>query len=196
MGTRRQLSPLHRLFALEVVGGASAAEAYRTTYPRASQKTAETNGPRLLRSAQVAALVEERRAKVIQRAELTAEVKLERILLELHRILDIDPLAIWTDELTLKKLEDIPADLRRAIASMKVTEMFEGQGDERTLVGYLREVKFHPKTTASEQLLRHLGAFKDTLRVVDGDEGPALTREEYEAVALLVHKVRGEAQGG
>jgi phage terminase small subunit len=161
----RGLKPLHRLFAFEVLGGASAAEAYRAIYPKASPATAETNGPRLLRTAQVAAFVEERRAKVLEKAELGCEVKLERILLELHRILDIDPLAIWDDQLTLKRLEDIPQDLRRAIASMKVTEMFDGQGDERELVGYLREVKFHPKTEASNQLLRVLGAYKDKLEV-------------------------------
>jgi phage terminase small subunit len=181
------LPPLHRLFALEVLGGASAAAAYRTVYPRASEKTAETNGPRLLRSAQVARFVNERRAKLLAKAELTAEVKLERILLELHRILAVDPLDIWTDTLTLKPLAEIVPDVRRAISSMKVAEIWEGQGENRKLVGYLREVKFNAKTEASQQLLRVLGAFKDKLEVVE--------KPYHELVAEAARR-RREAQAG
>lgn len=158
---RGALNERHMLFAYRVLEGESAAAAYRALYPNAKPATAETEGPALLRSALVAAFVQQRRAKVLAKAEITAEVKLERILLELKRILEVDPLDIWNDTLTLKKLDEIPQDARRAISSMKVTEMFEGQGEDRELVGYLREVKFNAKTDASQQLLRVLGAFKD-----------------------------------
>jgi phage terminase small subunit len=160
------LKPRHRLFAYEYLTNKNnAAKAYRAIYPNASPATAETEGPALLRSPQVSAFVADRQRAALQKVALTAEVKLERILLELHRILDIDPLELWTDTRTMKNLEDIPEDARRAISSMKVAEIFEGQGDARRLVGYLREVKFNAKTDASQQLLRVLGAFKDKLEV-------------------------------
>ena len=43
------LSPRHEQFAQKVASGASAAQAYRETYPNARPATAETNRPALLR---------------------------------------------------------------------------------------------------------------------------------------------------
>jgi phage terminase small subunit len=167
------LSPLHRLFAYEVLGGASAAEAYRTVYPRASAATAETNGPRLLRSAQVAAFVEERRAKVLAKAEITSEVRLERVLLELNRILQADPADALNDDGSPKPLKEWPKDLRQALAGMDVEDIWEGSGKDRVFVGQLRKWKYWNKTDAASQLMRHLGAFADRVSVT-GAIGPAL----------------------
>ncbi len=159
------LKPLHRLFAYEVLGGASAAEAYRTVYPRASVATAETNGPRLLRVAQVAAFVEERRAKVLAKAEVTAEVKLERVLLELNRILQADPADALNDDGSPRPLKEWPKDLRQALAGVEVEDIYEGAGRDRVYVGQLRKWKYWNKTDAASQLMRHLGAFRDRVAI-------------------------------
>lgn len=155
----KPLTAKQRRFALEYLVCLNASEAYRRAGYAA--KNADVDGPALLGNPGIQAFV----GPVLARAEQKTEVKLERILTELHRVLLADPLDAWRDELTLKQLHEIPEDLRRAISGMKVAEMFEGHGEDRELVGYLREVKFWSKTEASQQLLRVLGAFKDKLEV-------------------------------
>lgn len=65
----RGLSPRHEAFAQAVAGGAvSAGEAYRKLYPQS--KSWETDGPRLLRSAQVKKRVAELQAEQAASAQL------------------------------------------------------------------------------------------------------------------------------
>ena len=99
------LSPRHEQFAQKVASGASAAQAYRETYPTASTATAETHGPELLRRRQVAVRVDE--LKGIQRAVVTEEFKVTRedMIRYLHEVLitpvgDIDADHILAQEVT------------------------------------------------------------------------------------------------
>jgi phage terminase small subunit len=189
------LKPLHELFAYRVLEGASAAEAYRRCYPKAKRSTAETNGPALLRSAQVAAFVDERRAKVLAKVSVSAEVKLERVLLELNRILHADPADALDENGAPLPLRDWPEDLRRALAGVEVEEIWDGPRGEREHVGTVHKYKFWNKTAASEQLLRHLGAFKDRLEVDLGAGVDDVTDEEWRQLAALRHTIRG-GEGG
>ena len=70
------LSPKHEQFAQSVAGGASAAQAYRETYPNAGTSTAETSGPELLRKPQVALRVN--KLKGIQEEIITEEFQVSR----------------------------------------------------------------------------------------------------------------------
>ena len=60
----------HEAFARNVgIKGMSAAEAYRTGWLKASARTAETNGPKLARSARVKLRIEELKAESAARAK-------------------------------------------------------------------------------------------------------------------------------
>jgi hypothetical protein len=48
------------------------------------------------------------------------------------------------------------------------------RGEPKPVVGFLRKYKFWSKTEAAQQLLRKLGAFKDTVEVNAGDDLAAL----------------------
>ncbi len=69
-------NPKHEAFAQAVAEGLSAAEAHRQAYPGNKPETSETNGPKMLRSAQVALRVEELRG--VQRAILEKEFEMSR----------------------------------------------------------------------------------------------------------------------
>lgn len=71
------LSARQKAFVRHILKGKPAAEAYRLVYPKCSRATAETNGPRLLRSAQVAQAVNEAQAKLNERVAVTLERWLE-----------------------------------------------------------------------------------------------------------------------
>lgn len=69
-------NPKHEAFAAFVAEGLSAAEAYRKISPKVKSETAETNGPKLLRSAQVALRVEE--MKAVQKEILETKFSISR----------------------------------------------------------------------------------------------------------------------
>ena len=185
-GRHAELTPQQRLFVHEYLLDRNATQAaIRAGY---SPKTAASQGSDLLKVPKVRDLVNAGLERLEKRLTEKTEVSLERVLLELRRILLADPLDAWQDELTLKPLHELEPDLRRAISAMKVTEIFEGQGEDRKLAGYLREVKFWNKTEASQQLLRVLGAFHDRLEV---------TEKPYaELVAEAARRLREQKAGG
>ncbi len=137
-----QLSPKRQMFVhLVLQPGMSSAEAYRRAYG-VKASTAETNGPRLLRNAQVARAVAKARARLAAKLELTAENTLR----ELARIAFFDPAGMYDEKGRLLSVKDMPEDTRRAIAGIRYGK------DGIT-------IKFAPKVEALDKLMRHLGLY-------------------------------------
>lgn len=99
-------------FAHEVAKGASAAEAYRKTFPRASRATAETEGPATLRVSQVRLRVDWLRRKA-------AERPVRRTLLEISRKREI------CAEIAEDCLEPLPR-----LKAIQVDNDLAGEGSE------------------------------------------------------------------
>lgn len=78
-------NPKHEAFAQSCALGMSAAESYRQGYD-CSDATAETNGPKLARDAQVKLRIAELRAKVAERADKKFDMTKEKWLERLARI--------------------------------------------------------------------------------------------------------------
>jgi hypothetical protein len=85
----------------------------------------------------------------IKKHQVRAE-KVEDLIAEAERIGKADPLKIMGPNGTILALDKIEENTRRAIASVKVFEEFEGQGDARVKTGETVEVKFWPKAPALE----------------------------------------------
>jgi phage terminase small subunit len=86
----------------------------------------------------------------------------ERVWHEISRIAFLDPAEAFDENGELKKLADMPEDLRRAIAGLKVT--VKQFGDDETVE---KEVKFVSKDAALDKLLRLTGMFKDEKTTAD-----------------------------
>ena len=80
VSTDSQLSAKHEAFAVLCSNGLAAGAAYARIYPKSSKATAETDGPALLRKAQVKARVVELQAKVEKEFTLTRIDWLESLL--------------------------------------------------------------------------------------------------------------------
>jgi phage terminase small subunit len=133
------------------------AKAYREAgYTCSTDATAWVGASKLLRSGKVQSYLAELRSKV----QVQTGVTLADVVLELRRILTTDILDALNDDGTFKPVKDWPVDLRRAVASIEVDELFEGAGEERTQVGWTRKVKLWSKTDGAQQLMRHLGGFE------------------------------------
>lgn len=122
-----------------------------------SEKTARSQGQRLLTNVDIQATIQKRQARLRGKLEITQE----RVLEELAAI----AFANGTDFATINRnglvrlipTDDLPEDKKKAVASIK-----EGQ--------YGTEVKLHDKVKALELLGKHLGVF-------DSGNGPGSEQE-------------------
>ena len=90
------------------------------------------------------------------------DVRADKVVLELGRIGLADPLGIFDAKTGgLKDMAEIPEDLRRCIASIEVEELFEGNGKDREMIGYVKKVKFWDKPKALEILARYFKILVD-----------------------------------
>lgn len=122
-----------------------------------SPKTAEQQGYRLLRNAQIAAAVEKGRERLSEETDITAK----RVLAELARIAFLDPRTVFDEHGNLKPIAEWDEDAARALSGCDVTEEFSGRGADREMVGYLKKIRFWDKKGALELLGKHLALFTD-----------------------------------
>lgn len=129
-----------------------------------SEKTAEHQASRLLGNVGVKSAID---AALAARAA-RVEVKSDDVLRELLRLAMVDVTEAFDDAGKLRPLKDMPADLRRAIASIEVESQASGelrelddgaqvQGDAVTVT----KLRFWDKVKGLELLGKHLKLFTD-----------------------------------
>jgi len=130
-----------------------------------SEKTAEVQGSRLLSDAKVRAEVDAANDKVNAKLDLTVE----RVKQEIARLAFYDPAAFWNENGTAKPIHEIDEDARRAIAGFETAELFEGNGEDRGLAGYVKKFKLADKNRALETAARHLKMLVDKVEVTGAE---------------------------
>jgi phage terminase small subunit len=121
-----------------------------------SPKTAEQQASRLLTDVKVSGVLEKRRAEALAKVSLTTE----RTLRGVAQLAYSDLRKLYNEDGVLKKPHEWDDDMAAAVAMMEVKELFEGFGEHRRLIGYLRKIKLFDKNAALEKAMRHLGLFE------------------------------------
>lgn len=121
-----------------------------------SEAGASVQAVRLLADARIKAKIDEFILGASQRAELTAE----RVLRELGRIALFDPRKLLRADGSPKPIEELDDDTAAGIAGLEVLEQYEGSGDDRQFVGYVKKYKIADKNSAIEKAMKHLGLFE------------------------------------
>lgn len=137
--------------------------AIRTGY---NPKTAYSQGQRLLKNVEVMKAIKAAQDKRAEKTQINAEYVLRR-----HAEIDqMDLLDIMTDEGGFKPLHDWPKIWRQFLSGVDVSEIFEGGGNERQIVGVLKKIKWPDKLRNLELLGKHVdvGAYREQLRT-EGD---------------------------
>lgn len=132
-----------------------------------SAASATSQGSRLLRRRNIALALGKRVERLLDQGESTGA----EVVQELRRVGMVDP-ADLVDPTTrcVLQLHEMPEAARRAIASFEVEELFEGEGEERQLRGYLKKLKFWNKVQANEVLAKKHGLLVDKHEVELGDK--------------------------
>lgn len=154
------MTPKKALFAAEYLKDLNATQAaIRAGY---SEKTAYSQGERLLRDVEVSKLVANAQKKRADKVDVDAEYVLRRLL----AIDQMDVLDIMTDEMNLKPVSEWPQVWRQYLSGFDLAEMFEGSGDQREMVGILKKIKWPDKIKNLELLGKHISvqAFKEQVK--------------------------------
>jgi phage terminase small subunit len=162
------LNPKQEQFCREYVQDLNAKQAaIRAGY---SPKSAEVNGCRLLSHAKVQHRIQELMDDRSHRTEITADV----ILGELLGLATTDISDMYDEETgTFKPIHSMPKQIRKAISSIQVDELYEGYGKDRVQIGVTKKIKLWDKTKSLELLGKHLKLFVDRVEnehsITDGD---------------------------
>lgn len=155
----RGLTPQQEQFCREyVVDFNASAAAERANY---SGKNKGSIGWQLLQKTPVQARVKELAAERAKKTDTTVE----RILEELARIALADIAELFDEKGDLKPIDQIPEDLRRAIASIEIEALFDGYGKDRVQIGHTKKVKFWSKEKTLELLGKYRKMFTEKVEV-------------------------------
>lgn len=121
-----------------------------------SEKTAASQGSRLLKDAKISEELRGRQKELGQKYQLDTE----SVLQQLARLVYADPRRVFGADGCLLPVSEWPDDVAAMVASVEVDALFEGQGKDRKQVGVTQKVKFWDKNSAIEKAMKHLGAFE------------------------------------
>lgn len=196
-----ELTGKQALFCAEYLVDLNATQAaIRAGY---SAKTARVTAQDLLTKPKVAERLQQLMRERAQRTQVTAD----RVISEVARLGFSDLRKLFTSHGTLLPVNEWPADMAAAVASVEVDELFEGVGADRIQVGYTRKVKLWDKGKALEMLGRHLKLWVDRMEHTGPNGGPIETRddgidlskltdEELQQLEALRHAADSRRAGG
>lgn len=159
MNKKNELNPKQKLFVAEYLKDKSATQAaIRAGY---SEKTAHSQGPRLLGHVGVKTAI----AEGLERLHKKLDISAERIREELARIAFADMadhVSVGTEgEVRIKSFDEMPEGSSRCISGIKEKRrILAGAGEDAILESTL-EYKHHDKVKALELLGKDQGMFKD-----------------------------------
>lgn len=147
------LNDKQKRFAEEYIIDLNATQAaIRADY---SEKTAYSQGQRLLKKVEIQAEVQ----RLMEERSKRTEISADRVVAEIAKHAFLNPKAFFNDDGSLKNIHDVPDEAVVALTGLDVFEEFEGFGDDRELIGYTKKLKFTDKLKALGQLGEHLGIF-------------------------------------
>lgn len=157
---RMALTPKQQLFCDEYLIDLNATQAaIRAGY---SARTASSIGEENLRKPEILACLQERKKERHERTKINADYVLQR----LAQIDEMDVADILNDDGSLRPVKEWPKVWRQYVSGFEISELFDGKGDERQMVGVLKKIKWPDKLKNLELLGKHshVGAFSEQVK--------------------------------
>lgn len=175
------LTQKQRLFVDEYLIDLNATQAaIRAGY---SKRTAGQIGDENLKKPQISQAIKAAMDSRNKRAQVNADYVLNRLV----EIDQLDVLDILRDDMSFKPLSEWPKAWRQYLVGFDIAEMFEGQGEDRSMVGLMKKIKWPDKVKNLELLGRHFGMFKDKVEHTGPNGGPVqavtMTPEQFREIA-------------
>ena len=156
------LTPKQKIFADEYLIDPNATRAYKMAYPNVTkEETAAAAGARLLRNVKVEEYIQERMKDREKRTEITQDM----VLKELAKVGFFDIRRLFDDSGKPLDITGLDNETAACIVGLEVMDIYEGTGDDKEFVGYIKKYKLSDKLKALEMIGRHLGMFKDKMDI-------------------------------
>lgn len=196
------MTPKQEAFVNEYLVHRNASEAARRA--GYSVKTAGSVGEENLRKPEIRAAIDTALAKQANTLEITAE----RILRERARLAFLDPRKLFNADGAPIPIQNLDPDTAAAIVGIDVLEQYEGSGENRRFVGYVKKYRLAGKDPSLAALEKRFGLAEKPVRfklppVTDADScacaqtaiiealsGGVLLPSEAEALSRLVENHR------
>lgn len=154
------LNPRQRAFVVEYLRDKNATQAYMRAYG-VDFDSANRAGPRLLVHVGVRAEIVRLEQEALRKIQQDTGITLERTLKEIARIGYFDPRRMFGPDGRPLAITELDDDTAAVVAGLDVLEEYEGQGQDRVLVGYVKKWKLADKKGALDMLMKHLGGYKE-----------------------------------
>jgi phage terminase small subunit len=183
----RKLTKKQKKFVLEYIKDSNGTRAaIEAGY---SQRTAAEIAYELLhKTSHVKAAIQMREEEHLRKIGVTSE----KVMAKMAHLAFADIRKIYNPELnTLLPVKDFPDEIIPAIAGIKTTEIFDGTGEDRHLVGYTKEVRLWNPDTSLTNMAKNTGAIGNGKhRDEDEEEDIGKVMTTLELSARLVYLVK------
>lgn len=93
------------------------------------------------------------------------QVTLDEVLKEMAEWLRFNIKSVFNTDGSMKPIKEMTEQESSSIASFEVVELFDGSGDKKVHVGYLKKVKLIDKRSVAEMFLKKFGAFVTNVKL-------------------------------
>lgn len=149
-----------------------------------SKRSADQIASRLLRKDKVQEAIAEGQKRLSEKLEIDAE----RIRKEISYIAFVDLREAYTEDGKLKRLQDMPENIARALQAVDTEELFEFSGHgARERIGDTIKIRLNDKLRALELLSKMLGFMKPdkvALTNKDGEDLPIAPRLDLSGLSM------------
>lgn len=162
------LTPQQELFCQKVAEGKTYFAAYQEAYPKSlewKENAVYVNSSKMMADTNISLRVKKLQEGNFKRNEVT----LDEVLAEMAEWLKFNVKSIFNEDDTMKPLKEMSDQEASSIASFEVVELFDGSGDKKVHIGYLKKVKLIDKRAVADMFLRKLGAYIDNHKVTIED---------------------------
>ena len=153
---KKQLTAYQESMAREMLKGhATNSDAYRASlYPTEGKSNTQIGkqASEVLNSP----YMRDRIAELMASRNKRTEIDEDYVLTRLRDIDELDILDIMNDDMSVKPLKEWPKVWRTTVASVDITELFAGSGDERALMGFIKKLKMPDKLKNLELMGKHV----------------------------------------
>lgn len=153
----KPLNPREEAFCLEILKDFNATRSASDAGYTKNPKAAAVQGHKLMSDERIQKRIKELNGERMAALKLSAEDVLRAV----SEIADADPALCFNQDGGLLPIHEIPIATRKTIASIKVSEIWEGAGRDKYQAGELKEIRFWNKNSSQELMAKHHGLVSD-----------------------------------
>ncbi len=185
----KALTAAQETFCQQVVlNGGDQSAAYRAAYPNSlkwKDKSVHVKASQLHATDKVQIRVRELQERVAQQAAEKFDIDADYVLRRHHEIDVMDVADILDDDGDILPIRQWPKVWRQSISGIEVSELTAGKGDQKTLIGLLKKIKWPDKIRNLELLGKHVSvnAYREQVGISD-PKGKPLQSPTWELVPV------------